>query len=453
MEITVIGKDEIIPGVDTPIVADDLGKVTRTVEAGVVSQIAQSRIQRQRQTLTQIFGEEKVKRADPIYPPGSVVNDTGVSNFKEFRQDLERLPNGDIACFDTLKEILKEGRAETELDASFIEPGPQPGTVIVNGSPYRFTPKAMGHLFSLINAPQYAAAHAPYASAAVLAQMLNDYAPREERRLVAAFRKMGVRGADADFPTIYRVASERYTPFDADKVLVTLLHTCPELLQSWKGQVRYDGDRLVIDFLSMPDTVVDLAAGDVFKIGIRFRANDVREGSIIVELMVWRNMCLNLIVIGEMSTEMMNLRHAGAMEDIFTMISSAMPKGELAFADFRHAWGNARSERIITSELPADKFMEGLAHSKILSLPGDTGVVKSALIDAWLKEPGYDRASVVNAVTRSVHENFKWKDEFASGKVEAEAGKMLTDRYLVSKVEAALAKAQSTKKAVKQLTA
>lgn len=452
MAITVVGKDEITPLDEAITVNPDVGEVVRTVDAGVVSEIARTRIARHRQALVEIFGEGAAKRTDPIYPAGSVVNETGVRNFKIKRQELERLPTGDVACFDTLKQVLAEGRMETELNAQWITPGEEPGTMMVNDSIYRFTPKALGHLFSLIGAPQYAAAHAPYASAAVLAQMIHDYMPRQERKLVAAFRKAGVGGAPMDLPTVYRVASEKYTAYEADRLLVTLLHTCPDLLKGWRGEVKYDGERLVIDFMAMPDSVVDLAAGDVFKIGMRMRANDVREGSITFDLIAHRNRCLNLIVIGELETQMMNVRHTGAMEDIFTMVSSAMPKAELAFAEFRHAWGIARSEQIITNDLPADKFMEGLAASKMLSLPGDTGAIKSALLNAWLEEPGYDRAAVVNAVTRAVHEQFSWRDQFGSTKVEAEAGRMLTDRHLVSKVEVALSKVTKADRNMKALS-
>ena len=421
--------------------------------AGTVSAVAKRRIEADETALRAIFGNEKIDAIPPVYERGSRVNSTGVANFRKLRREHDAMPRADHAAFAQYTAIRAEGREDMDIDLSLAEPGEVPGTVLVNGENFTLTPTAWEHFFQLAGAPKYAAAHAPYAPPAVLHAMLKEYRPKDARRLVAAFRKGAVAGINGEraLPAgaggeIYRIASERYTPFDADAVLGTLLATSHDLMAGWKGDITYDGEKLSFDLISMPDEVIDLAAGDVFKIGMRLRANDVREGGIIAELLVWRNLCLNLIIIGRASTEILNLRHMGNPGDIHMALAGVMAQAEVAFGHFRHQWGIARSEIIITPQLTADRMFEGLAASKITALPGDTGAVKTMLLNAWLEEPGFSRADVVNAVTRAAHESARYADPFAISKVEEAAGSMLRDTRLVSKVEAALADLDSKKK-------
>ncbi len=417
----------------------EVGTVTRSVEAGTVSQVAAARIARQRKALVDVFGEKKVSRTDPIYAAGSVVNDTGVANFKQFRTELENLPTGDMALASTLRRVMNERRGESEADLSLAEVTPS-GSIRLNGEEFDLTPTAWEHVLSYSNAPKYASAHAPHASVAVRAAMLNDYLPRESKKVVLAYREVGVDGCALPRPQVYRIASEKYTAFDVDHVMGSLLHSSADLAATWRGQIDYDGSRVKMDFLSMPDHVEDLAAGDVFKVGLRLYANDVREGGINAKVVAWRNRCLNLIVIGELSTALFSQKHVGDARAIYTSLASAFAQAEVAFGEFRHAWGKARSEVVITNELPVDKFMLGLAKSKLVALPAASAEsMASTLLQSWMEEPAFDRAAVVNAVTRAAHEGVRWKDAFGAGEVEAQAGRLLTDPNLVKKVQLALA--------------
>lgn len=411
-----------------------------TGEAGTVSQVAVERIARQRKALVEVFGEQSVVRADPIYPAGSRVNETGVRNFAVKRREFDRLPNGVEASMATLKGIVNEQRAESEIDLSLAQFDAATGAITMNGEAFDLTPTAWGHVFGLCaDAPKGAVAHAPHASLAVRAAMLNDYLPRESKKLVAAYRTTSIEGKPLARPEVYRLASTKYTPFDADMVLASLLQSSSDLMESWKGEVRYDGERLALDFLSMPDEVIDLAAGDVFKIGLRLRANDIREGSITGELVAWRNRCLNLIVIGTLKHNLFSLKHVGSAFDIHAALSGAFAEAEVKFGTFRHDWGVARSEIVIDNAMPADRLFEGIAKARILSLPGKETEIASNLLSAWMEEPGFTRADVVNAVTRSVHESFRWGSAFDADDVEREAGSLLTDRNLKKKIEIALA--------------
>lgn len=421
-------------------------------EAGTVSQVAKRRVEADEAALRGIFGNKQIDSIEPLFERGTRVNSTGVANFRKIRKAHDALPRADHAAFAKYQEIRAEGRCDMDVDLSLAEPGPTEGSVVLNGDLFTLTPTAWEHFFTMAGAPKYAAAHAPYAPPEVLSAMLKAYRPKDSKQLVAAFRTGSVNGSGGEraLPAgtggeVYRIASNRYTAFDADTVLATLLSTSHDLMAGWKGDITYDGEKLSMDMLAMPDEVIDLAAGDVFKIGIRLRANDVREGGISADLIAWRNRCLNLIVIGTAQTEIFNARHMGNVADIHMGLASVMAQAEVAFGHFRHQWGIARSEIIVTPELPADRLFEGLAASKLVSLPGDTMTVKELLLSAWMEEPGFTRADVVNAVTRAAHEGARYRDPFTIGKVEEEAGSLLHDPRLVSKIEAALADADGKK--------
>lgn len=55
----------------------------------------------------------------------------------------------------------------------------------------------------------------------------------------------------------------------------------------------YDGTGGRATALWMPDQVVDLVAGDLFKVGVRIQTDDTGRGRIRVAGVVWRNRCLN----------------------------------------------------------------------------------------------------------------------------------------------------------------
>lgn len=414
-------------------------EMRRTVEAGTVSEGAAARVARQRRALVDIFGEAQALRTDPVYPPGSVVNDTGIANFRLMRREMESMPDGATAAANLLRKIDAEGRTEEVADLGCID-FLADGGIRANGREFDLTATAWGHLFEMApDAPKYAGAHALRASNRVRAAMCSDYLPRVSKPVVLAVREdIDPNGNRLSRPQVYRVSSENYTSYDADLVLDSLLSTSADLMQSWYGDLRYDGEKLSMDFLTMPDSVVDLSAGDVFKIGLRLKANDIRTGAIKGELVAYRNRCLNLIIIGELGQSLFSLRHTGQQQSIHVALASAFAEAEVKFGDFRHAWGQARSEIVITPELGAASFFEGLARSNVLSLPGKVESISSMLLQSWMEEPGFTRADVVNAVTRATHEAATWGDQFAFETVEREAGALLTDKKLIDRVRLAL---------------
>ena len=103
---------------------------------------------------------------------------------------------------------------------------------------------------------------------------------------------------------IFSAVGRSYSSFDADAIADTLLPAFRELDQfscagttRGTGVYRPDDSSIQVNALWHADTVVDAAVGDVFKVGLRFRSSDTGGGSIKGDLVVWRNACLNYIVL------------------------------------------------------------------------------------------------------------------------------------------------------------
>jgi hypothetical protein len=72
---------------------------------------------------------------------------------------------------------------------------------------------------------------------------------------------------------VYATVTPTYTPVDADEVL---REVAPALGDA-KAEIVYDGTSVRGTALWMPNEVVDLAAGDVFKIGVRVETHDAGQ--------------------------------------------------------------------------------------------------------------------------------------------------------------------------------
>ena len=96
----------------------------------------------------------------------------------------------------------------------------------------------------------------------------------------------------------------------------------------------------------MPDLVADLACGDIFKAGVRVRTDDTGGGRIVVEAVLFRNRCLNLIIIGEAGVPALQQVHRGDLGDIEGRIAVAVREARELIAPFLESWGKARQAKV-----------------------------------------------------------------------------------------------------------
>ena len=99
--------------------------------------------------------------------------------------------------------------------------------------------------------------------------------------------------------------------------------------------------------MSHADSVVDLAAGDVFKFGAEFGSNDAAKGSVNGGYVAWRNLCLNLIIIGEgRSDKEFSFSHRGGMDGIAEAVAAMAGNLGTVRDSFAADWGLTRSTKV-----------------------------------------------------------------------------------------------------------
>jgi hypothetical protein len=179
--------------------------------------------------------------------------------------------------------------------------------------------------------------------------------------------------------------------------------------------------------------VGDVAAGEFFKAGILVRSSDDGSGSIKIDSQVWRNLCLNLIVIDRAQQSHMRRRHVGSQSSIGDAIRTGMTDAMQAMKYFREQWGYAKRIDVIEKFGVAARDVFGSwIDDELIVAPGGRAVVLDRLLSAWHREPGNAATDMVNAVTRAAHEA-TWSSPWVADDLQAQAGKLLAsvDRWVV----------------------
>jgi hypothetical protein len=200
-----------------------------------------------------------------------------------------------------------------------------------------------------------------------------------------------------------------------------------------RGPALYNPDttRMSSTLLWHADRVVNLAAGDVFKAGLKVSAGDAANGSVRIDLVLWRNLCLNMMIIGTGQTNLLAQRHQGSMDGIRCAVEHALGRAEWMLEGFARDWNLLRQTRFTQVAFGGAKRVSVPAILKVIaedgSLDGLRGErVYAGLHAAWEKEPGETLADVVNAVTRFAHEGGNGAH---TGAIEAAAG-LIMDRLV-----------------------
>lgn len=247
---------------------------------------------------------------------------------------------------------------------------------------------------------------------------------------------------------VFAVTGPKYQPLDPDLVMDTIIANLPD---GGRADVVYHQSeaRGVADVIFHSDVrPEDYACGEIFKAGLRIRWDDCSRGALNLDALVWRNLCLNLIVIDLATLKLAKVVHAGDFAKRLAAVAQGLAKGKEAIGHFVKRWGFAKGEELSTEtgrisivpskvddaktwgECSVDErvagIMAGLSTTgrvpvRIAQIPG--------LVEAYRKDTltGGDtitRAGIVNAVTRYAHESL---DRWSADALERAAGSMTWD--------------------------
>lgn len=372
-----------------------LVRVASDTAAGQVSQLAVERVRHHEQALTAAGFELE----SPLYAPGTRVLPLGDQRFHAERRRVEDLPAFVDAADRVCDTIRQEDREDVAIPLRAINMRPD-GKLDLDGYVLGLERGAFRQLAQLAGFGTGASYLADHCDPELRAQNVNrQLATQGDRRVV--FRTRRRRGVQRH---VYATVTPTYTPVDADEVL---REVTPALGEA-HAELLYDGTSVRGTALWMPNEIVDLAAGDVFKAGVRVETDDAGRGRIRLSGAVWRNRCLNLIIVSESQVETLAQVHRGDREMILDRVSQSVDAARASVAMLLEAWGHARTVRV-----DVEALLREWVDERTVAVPGtrsaaDREATYEHFLDAWRQEPGDTLADAVNAVTRAAHENPLW---------------------------------------------
>lgn len=324
-----------------------------------------------------------------LYAPGTRVIALGDENFRLERQRVEELPPFMEACRAITKTVRAEERADVQVklgDLCLLDDGP----LETKSGTFHLERNAFEQLASLVGFGCGARYLSERCSPQLRAQNVNWQLAMGKRDDVVLRTRRGKSGR-----SVFAVVTPKYSICDAPEVLDAV---SPALADA-HAEIVYDGAGVRGQALFIPDHIVDLACGDVFKVGVRIECDDTGRGRIRISAVVFRNRCLNLIVIDEAQSETLSAVHRGAAEKMRALVRDGVEKARAKVGMFLERWGHARSLRVDVEET-----FEQWTEDGVVNVPGvkSEDLVKH-LVAAWREEPGDTLADAANALTRVAH--------------------------------------------------
>jgi len=369
----------------------------------------------------------------PVYEIGSRVNAIGEANFKRSSEKHEEKPY--LIHLDKTfdAQIVAEQRADYLVPASAITVG-ENGVVhfaapakdnagLIKEVNALLTERAMFGLASRITpgGAKYLTQCPPALRAANLNHWLKERGETELTLRTRNAPQFDGRLADHE---IFAACGPKYAAHDVNQVL----HQAAEQIgHDARGTVRYDGYRMTLDAVFHTNVEPKNAvAGEFFKAVIRMKAADDGSGSINVSLGLWRNLCLNLIIIDFAKVLVGKRAHIGVdtiAEDVAELMKVANERIGLIVGKWSEASADNILERYDLGD--ADAVIRGLVLNGAVKAPGvKPDEMITRLRRAWEKEPGYSKTAFLNAITRCAHTE-EWRSWEDAEELESTAGELL----------------------------
>jgi hypothetical protein len=416
------------------------GQVTYTAEHAKVDAAAAERVKRQEEHVKK-FG---IAMAPPIYAPGFVTEKLGGENFTISHRKHNEMPRTSEGLRGIREAVTNEKRADLVLRPGTLrmtdegllyriggakDEGGKPRTILLEPNGIRQLAARLNDQFP--RAAEFLSVLDPVDRAHVFNKQIAKVDPEAELKLRTRITETGERA-------VYAVVGKSYSVFDADRIADLLVDPFARLdkqfgeEQAPRGMAIYrpDDSSMRVDAIWHADSIVNLAAGDVFKAGLRFRSSDSGGGSIKADLLVWRNLCKNLIIIDKASVEVLRRTHRGSMEGITVDLTAATAKAEEFIKGFADDWGLLRKAPIGMVEIYGEKYETVPSALKALVDQGRidgltaTNAAVEALLSGYAAEPGNGSlADIINAVTRAANSS---KFDFEKQeKIEKAAGELV----------------------------
>lgn len=374
----------------------------------------------------------------PIYAAGTQINAIGKSNLKASRADFDALPDWEDATDQFIEVIEGEDRRDLDTSTDVLQFHEHDGTTYLTMPrtladqgrlqnvqyPIQLEAVAAKQLFNAISpSGSHGAAflskvdpHTRQVTANMLLARMEDE-PKDLR--------IRTRKGDGDTRSAFATVTPAYKPFDVNVLAGMLRDAMPP---DSKADISYDGKKASLSAMYHAPELEDFAAGDMFKAGIVFTTADDGTHSVSAEAVLWRNLCLNLIIIDKSVVSLGRAVHKGDTWAMREHINEMIAKGSDAIGHFQEQWVKAEADDIMRRCTPTEAIGR-LVHRGIVNAPGFSrrkDELVSRLVASYHKEPGYGTTAIVNAITRSAHEHH-WGSMWSIKDLERQASVLLAN--------------------------
>lgn len=313
----------------------------------------------------------------PVYVMGALLRDDGVARAEQLRREFEALPTAIEALTHLRDEVRAEGRKDFDLPIAALrmssaitlrvqaevgETSEKPEVVGIERDSFMKLQRRMADALDMggdLGMVNLAGSSDPELRACA-ARTFNNVASAIERHeskdasptRVTLRTRLSRRAGDAR--QAFAVVSDSYGEIDIDAVAEAAM-TLPGIGRL-RAAVEYDRTRLLADLYTQSTVDSDKwVAGEVYRVGHRFRTDDTGGGSLRVESFVISNLCLNVQIIADVAGASTIIRHMGDKQKLRRKLHEALRRTIGLTDHFVRQWDKAGSIRLLDTLAPATR--------------------------------------------------------------------------------------------------
>ena len=360
----------------------------------------------------------------PLYTVGTPVVQLGVDNFNLSRQEWSKMPPAREAAKALSAVIRAEEREDFTFNPSSLKA--VDGLIeLPDGNRFKMTRRALRQLGTAV-APEgsHAGSYLSSVDMDVRDYALNRHFQNSTRKNPVKLRTFQDENGER---SIFAAVGHNFPDYDSYKVLDSIANSLPNEART---EITYAGDGGTLNFDVLYHSDLDpqkAAAGEIFKVGFRLRTADNGSSAYRVSLLAYRNLCLNFIIIGAATLDLVKLMHKGEVARLEELLTTNVALAVEKVSVFSDRWNSARAEVVsFENEVQLREMYLNLLTSGKLKIKGNKERIADNLVSAWQMERGNTKADIVNAVTRMAHTS-GWSPSAWTDSVEAEeaAGELL----------------------------
>lgn len=326
--------------------------------------------------------EEAARKAgfnpkDPVFKLGDAVIDVGRENAHKSRQEWEGGLKPEEAVGQMIDTIQDEKRSDLMWDLNEFQMS-KSGNIRAGSAWHRPNLRALRHLSELggfsTGARYLTEACSPELQAINFNHQFKDRSEERRQELIADFEKLSAedqkkkpldtswtarvrtrvmeKPITGDKPVnreVFAMTSPSYAPIDFRDIGEMTVDAINRIGGDARAVVKYDRDdaKGIIDFTFHSNLLpANYSAGEFFKMGMRLKWDDAKQGAVLGSAWLLRNLCLNLYILHNSEVDVFRIIHAGSPKSRLERLAEGILKMLSMGEHFISKWSKASAYTI-----------------------------------------------------------------------------------------------------------